>query len=173
MSLSKRLLAKVDGQLRSELDHTEDVQLVKVPVSDAVWSTWRRYCDLAGVPMGRGLSILLHHELASLVDEDIETVADRFAARQAELDERSKALAVAEKDNERRRRDLSIRESDFRDREREVAAREENVAALEQSIAQAITRSPRTASTPKPGRNEPCWCGSGKKYKVCHLVQDG
>lgn len=22
---------------------------------------------------------------------------------------------------------------------------------------------------PKPGRNEPCWCGSGKKYKKCHL----
>jgi SEC-C motif-containing protein len=21
---------------------------------------------------------------------------------------------------------------------------------------------------PKPGRNEPCWCGSGKKYKKCH-----
>jgi uncharacterized protein YchJ len=20
----------------------------------------------------------------------------------------------------------------------------------------------------KPGRNEPCWCGSGKKYKKCH-----
>ena len=20
----------------------------------------------------------------------------------------------------------------------------------------------------KPGRNEPCWCGSGKKYKSCH-----
>jgi hypothetical protein len=19
-----------------------------------------------------------------------------------------------------------------------------------------------------PGRNEPCWCGSGKKYKLCH-----
>ncbi len=24
----------------------------------------------------------------------------------------------------------------------------------------------------KPGRNEPCWCGSGKKYKHCHLRQD-
>jgi len=24
----------------------------------------------------------------------------------------------------------------------------------------------------KPGRNEPCWCGSGKKYKNCHLRQD-
>jgi preprotein translocase subunit SecA len=21
---------------------------------------------------------------------------------------------------------------------------------------------------PKVGRNEPCWCGSGKKYKKCH-----
>jgi uncharacterized protein YecA (UPF0149 family) len=24
----------------------------------------------------------------------------------------------------------------------------------------------------KPGRNEPCWCGSGKKYKKCHLPED-
>ena len=24
----------------------------------------------------------------------------------------------------------------------------------------------------QPGRNEPCWCGSGKKYKHCHLKQD-
>ncbi len=23
-----------------------------------------------------------------------------------------------------------------------------------------------------PGRNDPCWCGSGKKYKRCHLEQD-
>jgi methionyl aminopeptidase len=22
------------------------------------------------------------------------------------------------------------------------------------------------------GRNEPCWCGSGKKYKKCHLEAD-
>ncbi len=24
----------------------------------------------------------------------------------------------------------------------------------------------------KPGRNEPCYCGSGKKYKQCHLRED-
>ncbi len=24
----------------------------------------------------------------------------------------------------------------------------------------------------KPGRNEPCWCGSGKKYKSCHMHDD-
>ncbi|MCU1233933.1 MAG: motif domain protein [Candidatus Solibacter sp.] len=25
---------------------------------------------------------------------------------------------------------------------------------------------------PKLGRNDPCWCGSGKKYKKCHLDED-
>jgi preprotein translocase subunit SecA len=25
------------------------------------------------------------------------------------------------------------------------------------------------SKTKKPGRNEPCWCGSGKKYKKCHF----
>ncbi|MBN1563106.1 MAG: SEC-C domain-containing protein [Anaerolineae bacterium] len=24
----------------------------------------------------------------------------------------------------------------------------------------------------RPGRNDPCWCGSGKKYKKCHLRED-
>jgi hypothetical protein len=28
----------------------------------------------------------------------------------------------------------------------------------------------RTAKT--LGRNDPCWCGSGKKYKNCHLRAD-
>jgi len=61
------------------------------------------------------------------------------------------------------------------------------------SRASAATRTVSAASSPKdaetrstgdtssatpyrkkhvPGRNEPCWCGSGKKYKNCHLRQD-
>ena len=24
----------------------------------------------------------------------------------------------------------------------------------------------------RPGRNEPCWCGSARKYKTCHLATD-
>ncbi len=27
---------------------------------------------------------------------------------------------------------------------------------------------PATRKTPKVGRNDPCPCGSGRKYKVCH-----
>ena len=26
--------------------------------------------------------------------------------------------------------------------------------------------------TEHPGPNDPCWCGSGKKYKKCHMMQD-
>ncbi|MBN2398501.1 MAG: SEC-C domain-containing protein [Deltaproteobacteria bacterium] len=25
---------------------------------------------------------------------------------------------------------------------------------------------------PDLGRNDPCWCGSGKKYKHCHMESD-
>lgn len=34
------------------------------------------------------------------------------------------------------------------------------------SVPRSVPRPP--ASGKKPGRNDPCWCGSGKKYKVCH-----
>ncbi|MBL7493119.1 SEC-C domain-containing protein [Frankia sp. AgB1.9] len=27
----------------------------------------------------------------------------------------------------------------------------------------------RRAPSTKPRRDEPCWCGSGQKYKRCHL----
>ncbi len=31
-------------------------------------------------------------------------------------------------------------------------------------------KDPRPAAL--PGRNEPCWCGSGRKYKKCHEPGD-
>ena len=34
------------------------------------------------------------------------------------------------------------------------------------------TESGQKAPAKKPGRNESCWCGSGKKYKKCHLHED-
>ena len=38
-------------------------------------------------------------------------------------------------------------------------------------VASAPTGTPRPHTTGKRklGRNAPCWCGSGKKYKKCHL----
>lgn len=49
-------------------------------------------------------------------------------------------------------------------------------ADLKREARRAAQPQPRVVtlsrSAPKPGRNDPCWCGSGKKYKHCHLAQD-
>ncbi|MBN1994815.1 MAG: SEC-C domain-containing protein [Anaerolineae bacterium] len=37
----------------------------------------------------------------------------------------------------------------------------------------AVRQTPAPVRVQKtPGRNEPCWCGSGKKYKHCHMKSD-
>jgi hypothetical protein len=38
-----------------------------------------------------------------------------------------------------------------------------------QATSSTGPRPPRPPGTRKLGRNAPCWCGSGKKYKKCHL----
>jgi SEC-C motif len=45
--------------------------------------------------------------------------------------------------------------------------------ALMQWLKNLLTpRSSAARGDKLPGRNEPCWCGSGKKYKQCHLRKD-
>jgi preprotein translocase subunit SecA len=46
-------------------------------------------------------------------------------------------------------------------------ASEENRQAIQNSLPQQEKQIPVVAE-PKIGRNEPCPCGSGKKYKQCH-----
>ena len=50
-----------------------------------------------------------------------------------------------------------------------------------QSLSGRLIQSARSllgGAPPKPappsalGRNDPCWCGSGKKYKHCHMRED-
>ncbi len=36
-----------------------------------------------------------------------------------------------------------------------------------------LEESERVSNRPKVGRNDPCPCGSGKKYKKCHYPQYG
>jgi len=40
------------------------------------------------------------------------------------------------------------------------------------STGAAETRPEPVRAQIKLGRNDPCWCGSGKKYKNCHLKDD-
>ena len=39
---------------------------------------------------------------------------------------------------------------------------------LEELERRAIVQALEAESGNRPGRNQPCFCGSGKKYKACH-----
>lgn len=68
MALDRGRLAKIDRRLLAELSHDAGPQMVKVPVSAAAWSTWRRYCDVLGFTMGEAIAVLIGCELATVVD---------------------------------------------------------------------------------------------------------
>jgi preprotein translocase subunit SecA len=40
------------------------------------------------------------------------------------------------------------------------------------SVEASRAPDPIRRDKPKVGRNDPCWCGSGKKYKNCHMRED-
>lgn len=49
-----------------------------------------------------------------------------------------------------------------------------NIIPKKNDVPAALTHQPINVSTPgKLGRNDSCWCGSGKKWKKCHYPQIG
>ena len=157
MTLNRQTLRKIDDRLRSESDQETGEWMAKVPISGATKAVWQRYCQAVGVHMGQGVAILIHHELASVVDEDLETLSDLLKERQAELDERASAVASAEIGLRRQQRDLEVRETRVRERERDLKRRETNLAVVERRLASPLPSATRTqqGSTRKEklGRN--------------------
>lgn len=47
-----------------------------------------------------------------------------------------------------------------------------NSARQSQSSTSSTNTAQSSSSKHKLGRNDPCWCGSGKKYKKCHMNSD-
>ncbi len=41
-------------------------------------------------------------------------------------------------------------------------------SAAGSNVSKEVSEDQKTLSKKKLGRNDPCWCGSGKKYKKCH-----
>ena len=140
----------------AELAHTAGVQAVKVPVSDAVWSVWRRYCEAVGVSMGEGVAGLIAYELETVVGDEgdasdvfAEQVVRQVGERPSRLDARERELgALAER---------------LRMKEARLAAWEHRIRTQRMSGAPV-----RAVTKTKVGRNERCPCGSGRKYKHCH-----
>ncbi len=163
MTLERGSLARIDRQIFAGLDHADGVRLVRVPLSRAVWSTWRRYCAALGLTMGKAVAGLIVHELQTMVGDATDRGAVVFAGR------REEELAVRESQVIDRERDLAATEDRLREWterlgmwERELQVWERRLAAVpEQTVTtQVVGR--------KVGRNERCPCGSGLKYKHCH-----
>jgi hypothetical protein len=160
MTVDRGTLARIDRRLLSQL-HGQGPQLVKVPVSEAAWDVWRRYCRLAGVTMGEGLALLLTHELTIKIEEaaPVDRVLDSWVA--ARVTDLSDTVAGQE----------SLLES-ARDRLRQ---RDEQIQYLEQQLRSAVhqlaTAPTKTVLAPeRVGRNDRCPCGSGLKYKFCDAL---
>ena len=154
MALERGTLSRIDRRVFAELAHTGGVQAVKVPVSDAVWSTWRRYCEAVGLSMGEGVAGLVARELETVVGDGGDAggvLADRVVRR---VEERVSRLDARE-------RELDTRAGRLRIKEVHLAAWEHQIRA--QRMPGASTR-----AVTKVGRNERCPCGSGRKYKHCH-----
>ncbi len=154
MVLDRGTLTRIDRRILAELAHTGGVQAVKVPVSDAVWSTWRRYCEAIGLSMGEGVAGLIAHELETVVGaggDASDVFADQVARR---AEERASRLDARE-------RELDARADRLRKKEVHLAAWEHQIRT--QRMPGASTRAVK-----KVGRNERCPCGSELKYKHCH-----
>ena len=146
MALDRGTLAKIDRKVFAELGHTVATQTVKVPLSDAMWSTWRRYCQAIELTMGEGIASLIDRELGALVSEDKHREAVFAPEMQRRLVARSEALDV---------------------RERRLDEREQSLRASER-LLRARARPLEVPSRSSVGRSDPCPCGSGLKYKRCH-----
>ena len=162
MDLDRGVLANLDRRLLAELDRDEQFQMVRVPVSPAKWSTWKRYCGAAGISMGRGIVALMDWELASVAEisgDDSPVLAQRvreqLARREADVASREQAAATAE---ER----LHGRSGRLRRWEAELQGMAQRVQVASKLAAHG------DRNIPKVGRNDRCPCGSGLKYKHCH-----
>ena len=154
MKLDRGRLGKIDQRVFAELDQGDGVQVVKVPVSAAVWSTWRRYCEATGVSMGGGVAGLIVGELGTVVDGVGTTaaeLADQIAEKAAERSQRMDA----------RQREQAVRADGLR-------TKEERLRTWERELRTPQNPTDQPRDDVKVGRNERCPCGSGLKYKHCH-----
>ncbi len=146
MDLDRGTLAKIDRKVLSGLGLDESWQMVRVPVSAALWSTWQRYCAAVGVSMGRGIAGLIARELQTAVGDGVEGEVVFAAEPDRQLRTRSEAL--------------DARDALLDERERRLRASERLIRARTMPLA--------SPARLKFGRNERCPCGSGFKYKRCH-----
>lgn len=96
----------------------------------------------------------LVHEVKSQVIGQLLRITVRSAEQVAE----------AEEEYERRLEEQQ--------RQMRLSSGAEGESPSEEALEAKTNRGTYRRERPKLGRNDLCWCGSGKKYKKCHMAQD-
>ncbi|MEX1133290.1 MAG: SEC-C metal-binding domain-containing protein [Acidimicrobiia bacterium] len=162
MTLDKRTLSSIDRKISATLDGNERFRMVRVPIDDRRWSIWNRHCQTVGISMGRGIALLIEQELATVATgtrheiarDPISTEAENLAAQQAAV------AAMQER--------LALEATRLQQWERQLEYRRDELHRKELRLRSQTAPEPTTPQSRSVGRNEPCYCGSGAKYKRCH-----
>ena len=163
MDLERGTLARIDRELLAGLGQDETYRMVRVPVTPARWSTWRRYCESAGVSMGRAIATLIDRELVSVFGDQTGDYPAVFAGQAEEkLAVREEQVALREEKAAGVEERLRAWNDHLRSWEVELEVRERRVEFAMKVAAQPVE------VEAKVGRNERCPCGSSLKYKHCH-----
>lgn len=163
MDLDRGTLARIDRKLLAGLGDDEAYRTLRVPVTGAKWSTWKRYCDTVGISMGRAATMLIDRELIRALGDVTEDEQPVFAEQAEEQLTIRDAKIVA------RERDVDAHEARLREQSERLRRWEDALEVRELRI-EAVSKLTSRHSTgrAKVGRNERCPCGSGFKYKRCH-----
>ena len=163
MDMDRGALARIDRKLLAGLGDDEALRTLRVPATPAKWSTWKRYCDAAGISMGRAVAMLMDRELRSVFGEHTAGEWAMFAQQATEELENREAKIVAREDR------VDTAEARIRERSEGLQRWEDELEAqeLRAQFASKIA-SPHSTDGSKIGRNERCPCGTGLKYKRCH-----
>lgn len=163
MTLDKRTLSGIDRKLSAELDSQERFRMVRVPIDDRRWSIWNRYCQTAGFSMGRAIALLIDQELAAVATGTRDEIARDRTSIEADQNLAAQRAAVAEGEER-----LAIEARRLRQWERQLEYRRDELRRMELRLRSPAPPQPSTSPSRSVGRNEPCPCGSGLKYKRCH-----
>jgi len=163
MGMDRGVLARIDRKLLAGLGDDEALRTVRVPVTAAKWSTWKRYCDSVGISMGRAVTMLIDRELIDVFGDVTGDEPPVFAQRATE------ELAIREAKIVAREREVDTDEARMREWGERLRRWEDALEAREQKAEFVSKLAPRRSTArAKIGRNERCPCGSGLKHKHCH-----
>lgn len=167
--LDRGVLARIDRKLLAGLDQDETWRMVRIPVAAANWSTWKRYCDSAGISMGRAIVTLIDRELISVFGDQTrnrasvfaEQAEEELASRQTDVARREQAVAATEERLKRWSEHLRSREDEVEAREMRIETRSKLSAGPENTLVKVgrndrvpMRVSGQVQALPRPARRQ-------------------